>query len=305
MKKKIIVAITIFLTLLAVNAQEITINGTSYVDEDFDESTYRYTNNTLTLNNYEGGEIISNAELNIEIVGTVNIMPSSDKEAITAPKITINGEGELHIESTKGFFKTGELTINNIKLTGTSTNSSIISSQTANINNVEMNVQSRYLVIGGNNISFLSSKVTSVNTYSFQHDASGTILFDKCELDITSIGILVHTNGKIKFIDTFAKLTSEVYVASEDNLLLIDESKFMYTNGVKELEQGTNYNGYLTVYVYPPENGGDNDNPDNPPTGDNIIYWLIMLFSSVLLIIISLLALRKYYGKSKISNSKL
>ncbi len=303
MKKIILSLFILFFMVISVNAQEITINGHIYTEDEFVGENFSYTNNTLTLNNYEGGEILATEDLSVEIIGNVRILTSARKEAISAPTINIYGDGELYIETDTGFFNGNNITISNITINGISSGYVISANNNASINNVDMNINCYYLVIGGNKIEFLSSKLVIQGINVFQHNASGYILFDKCELDITSLEKVINSYGKVKFKDTYAKLTAVVYVTDKENIELLDDSKIMYSNGEKELIEGDDYINYLVIYIYPPECGGG-DNPDNPPTGDNIMYWFIMLTISLSLIIISLLVLKKYYGRNKVNNIK-
>ena len=99
MKKILFSFFILFFSIIAVNAQEITINGNTYNEDEFSGESYHYENNILTLNNYEGGEILATDSLNVEILGNVHIATSTNKNAFEVPILNIYGDGTLTIET--------------------------------------------------------------------------------------------------------------------------------------------------------------------------------------------------------------
>lgn len=97
------IASLLSVSVFAANGYSVTVDGTSFdCEEDKSGSNWSYTaeTKTLTLNNYNGGSIVSKGNINIVIGGntTINGVSGSDYSSFCCG-ISVNGTLDLSVEA--------------------------------------------------------------------------------------------------------------------------------------------------------------------------------------------------------------
>ena len=283
MNKKIFwIFLFLFISFVNVNAETLEINGESFdLQKDIigEGYYYDYSNNTLKLDNYDGGPIRKDGILNIVLKGENKI--KDNNTLIQASEVTITGDGSITLNGETYGIDADDIDIKNISIYG---DIKILFAFENNINitKTTIDIYSRnILIVGGYNINIIDSNIKTEGLWGFRFNALGKAIIKNSNLNFSCLDECLNTKANFSFIKTNALFYGQG-AAVRSATLSFQDSTFTVSNDGVNYQSGDVYKNYLylkiTSSITDDDQNDDLDNdqddnqgdtPDNENNGDS------------------------------------
>lgn len=299
-------------------AKSITIDGKYYQtdtiieDENF---TYNALEDTLTLKGINISYLKITNNLKIILEGDNFIENNNDFPALSAYELEITGNGTLNINSINKGISCKKILLNNTNIKVKSQSSAFATSSTNNydliVNNSNLDVETTkevFNVVNGN-LYLNNSNINIENAFTLTGGFSLNTYIDNTSLNIkeirgiNSMGLSVYVQGNSK---VYVHATNNLFLNKnyiiDDNLMIlrsddginyesiINTSKDEYIKIINQIDneeininekEGDSYDIQDSILSIEETS----NNIDNPKTLDNSFKYIIILFSSLIIII--------------------
>lgn len=246
----------IILLIIGINTNAISIDGVRYSTE-FDFSgggfSYKRETNTLELNNYNGGLIKENNNLNIVLLNNNKISCNDNTSAIDVKKLNISGPGKLEINSNAYGITAHSITINNATIVGKS-KSYFINCKYYDLTFDNVNITSEsdnaFMYAKGNS-TINNSIINAISESGFLTNDTSSLKFNNSKLDIRTNLYVFNGNTTIKLENTSANLKSNNRVFHQKNLNVFGDYNTLVSNDDINYINDLEYLNYKYMKVIP------------------------------------------------------